>query len=83
MGKDGVFEVFAELIDELVGKVEDEDGGALDRVLEGRIGMEIRRQGDIREIFDVLMEVIDEVCELLWFGGIDGRSIVFLRGLWY
>ena len=45
--------------------------------------MEVRRKSDIRKVFDVLVEMVDQVCELLRFCGELGGGVVAFRGFRY
>lgn len=66
--------------DELVGQVEDEEGGVFDGVDEGRVGYEVWRERDVWEVFDVFVFCIDDGGEFLRLGGF---CIVVFRVFWY
>ena len=57
--------LFAEIIDELMWEVEDEDRRILHRIFDGRIGMNVMWQINIRKVLDILMKVVDQRRELL------------------
>lgn len=79
IGKDVTFHLIAQATNELVGKVEDKDGGVVDGVLDGRVGDDVGREGDSRKVLDILMEVIDESCELVGLGRELGSGVVVFR----
>ncbi|KAI7451852.1 Glycerol-3-phosphate dehydrogenase [Hortaea werneckii] len=80
-GHDVAPEGIAGLGDELVGQVEDEDGGALDGVEQVRVGDDVVGQGDVGQVLDVLMEGVDEGGELLGLAGELVAGVVVLAGL--
>ncbi len=51
-----------------MGEVEDEDAGVLDRVLKGGVCDDVGREGDVGEVFDVFVEVVDQSRELVLLG---------------
>ena len=81
VGQDVAFHLVAEAADELVREVEDEDGGVFDGILEGRVGDKVMREGNVRQVFDVLMEVVDEFRELLRLRRQLGGGVVIFRTL--
>lgn len=80
VGQDGAGHVEAELVDELVGQVEDQDGGVLDRGAEGGVGVQVGGQGDVGQVFDVLVVVVDQIGEFLRGGGVGGARVGFVVG---
>lgn len=69
-------ELLAEVVDELVGEVEDEDRGVFDGGFDGGVGDDVFGEGDGGQVFDVFVEVVDEGCELLGFGAEVGGGVV-------
>ena len=63
-----------------MGQVEDQDAGVLDGGGEGGVGVEIGREGDVGEVFDVLVVVVDQVGELLWGGRVRRGGVAFVVG---
>ena len=53
--------VLCQFLDELVCQVEDENRGGFDGGWEGGVGVEVWREGYGGEVFDVFVEVVDEV----------------------
>lgn len=51
-----------------MGKIEDEDCRVFNRVLKGGIGDDIGRECDVGQVFDVLVKMIDQCCELVLLG---------------
>lgn len=58
-------ELVADIVDELMGQVEDENGRVLDGVVDGGVGDEVVGEGDAGEVFDVFVVVVDDAGELL------------------
>ena len=82
VGEDLSGQLLAEVVDELVGKVEDEDCGAPDGVFNGGVGDDVFGQGYGGQVFDVFVEVVDEARELLGLGAELGGGIVVFRVGW-
>ena len=59
-------------------QVEDQNRGVLDGICEGGVGVQVVRERNIGKVFDVLMEVINEVGKLLGLGAKVGGRIVAL-----
>ena len=59
-------------------KIEDEDRGAFDGVLDRRVGDEVLRESNVRKVFDVFVVGVDDVGQLL--GRITLGGIVMGRG---
>ena len=78
VGQDVALHLGAEVRDELVRQVEDEDGGVAHGVDEGRVGDEVGGQGNGGQILDVFVERVDEGGELLGLGAELRRGIVML-----
>lgn len=76
VGQDVSGKLLAEVVDELVGKVEDEDCGVLDGGFDGGVGDDVFGQGDRRQVFDVFVDMVDEGGELLGLGAEVGGGVV-------
>lgn len=63
-----------------MGQVEDQDAGVLDGGSEGGVGVEVGGEGDVGEVFDVLVVVVDQVGELLWGCRVGGGRVGFVVG---
>lgn len=61
-------DLVTDLGDKLMGNVKDEDGCVFDTVDNIGGSEDIVRKADTREIFDILMKVVDDGGELLWAG---------------
>lgn len=75
-GENVTFQLVANIVNELMGKVEDEDAGVFDGVGEGGVGDEVVGESDAWEIFDVFVVRVDNVCELLGLVA-NGGVVVF------
>ncbi len=59
-----------------MGEVENEDRRVMDGFLERRIGDEVGGKGNIGQVFDVVVEVIDQLGQLVRLSGELGSGVV-------
>lgn len=64
-GQDLAADLIADIVDELVRKVEDENRRIRDGVNEGGVGDDVAWEGDAGEVFDVFVVFVDDVSQLL------------------
>ena len=62
---DLAFDLLAGLDDELMGEVENEKGAVLDRILQGRVGVQVDGQLDSWEVLDILMDSVNHLSQFL------------------
>lgn len=79
--EDFSFQLLARLHNELMGQIEDKDGTVLDGILQGRIGVQVGREFDPREVLDVLIGCIDDLGQVLGTLAQRRRRVVVRRGL--
>lgn len=65
VGKDMAFEALADPVDKLMGQIEDQYGGILDRVDQGRVGAQVVGQSDVWQVLDVLVQLVDDLRQVL------------------
>lgn len=65
VGQDLPLDRFTCLVDELVRQVEDEQSAVLDRVLQGRVGVQVGGQANSWKIFHVLVCAVNHVGQLV------------------
>lgn len=60
IGENFVFELFVDVVDEFVWKVEDENGGVFDSVFDVGVGDKVGWKVDVFEVFCVLVFCVDD-----------------------
>lgn len=76
-GQDVTVELLADIADKLVGKIEDEDGGILDGVLQGGVRDDVVGELDTGQVFCVLVVFVDDGGQLL---GLLAEGGIVVRG---